>query len=289
MSLEKQTLTHYRRPGPMTALASVALEGLPDDADALASVLQGLVLHLHIAPAYGESLTTDRAAEAQLRKASDVLARMVEIDGRPLTSPREAGARVVGVCRHYTLLLTAMLRAQGVPARARCGFASYFEPGRYLDHWVGEVWDAGRAAWRLVDAQIDGRQKTLFKIEVDPLDVPRDAFLVASDAWHLCRAGKADPAKFGILDMNGYWFIAGNLVRDLAALNNMEMLPWDIWGAMPDIGSELDEAALARFDALADSLSDPDANFAALQALYAREWAVPPAVFNAQTNRLEPI
>ena len=28
------------------------------------------------------------------------------------------------------------------------------------------------------------------------------------------------------------WFIAGNVLRDLAALNRMELLPWDVWGLM---------------------------------------------------------
>ena len=30
--------------------------------------------------------------------------------------------------------------------------------------------------------------------------------------------------------MRGLWFIAGNLIRDAAALNNMETLPWDVGG-----------------------------------------------------------
>ena len=82
----------------------------------------------------------------------------------------------------------------------------------------------------LVDAQLDARQRELFKIAFDPLDVPRDQFLVAGDAWQRCRAGKADPTAFGILDMYGLWFIAGNVIRDVAALNDHEMLPWDVLG-----------------------------------------------------------
>ena len=36
-------------------------------------------------------------------------------------------------------------------------------------------------------------------------------------------------AKYGIFDLRGLWFVAGNVMRDFAALNNMEMLPWDVW------------------------------------------------------------
>jgi len=32
--------------------------------------------------------------------------------------------------------------------------------------------------------------------------------------------------------MNGLGFIRGDLVRDLAALNKTEMLPWDCWGVI---------------------------------------------------------
>jgi hypothetical protein len=51
--------------------------------------------------------------------------------------------------------------------------------------------------------------------------------VIAGDAWARCRAGDADPSAFGIFDMRGLWFIAGNLMRDFAALSNMEMLPRD--------------------------------------------------------------
>jgi hypothetical protein len=49
----------------------------------------------------------------------------------------------------------------------------------------------------LVDAQIDDRQRELFRVTFDRLDVPRDRFLVAGDAWRACRNG-ADPMTFGV-------------------------------------------------------------------------------------------
>jgi hypothetical protein len=87
----------------------------------------------------------------------------------------------------------------------------------------------------LVDAQFDEVWRNKLSIEHDILDVPRDRFLVAADAWTQCRAGNADPGKFGIgfVHMHGLWYIAENLVRDLAALNKIEPLPWDVWGAQP--------------------------------------------------------
>jgi hypothetical protein len=77
-------------------------------------------------------------------------------------------------------------------------------------------------------------------------------------------------------------FIAGNLVRDIAALNNREMLPWDVWGAMRRQDSELD---VDFFDRLAIVSREPDAHDDELSALYSDERvSVPPTVFNAQLN-----
>jgi hypothetical protein len=256
--------------------------GLPRDPDALAKVVQGLLIHQHIAPAYGVTLGRDQLAQAHVRAVEAILDDIVAHDGRPLSSPRAANERHVGVCRHFTVLHMAMLRSAGIAARARCGFGAYFEKGKYLDHWVTEFWNERQKRWVLFDAQIDERQRTLFKIGFDTADVPRDQFLVAGDAWALCRRGEADPSAFGILDMHGLWFIAGNLVRDIAALNGHEMLPWDIWGAMRRDDGELD---LAFFDRLAVVSSAPDAHDGELKALYRDERVrVPATVFNAELN-----
>jgi len=262
-------------PGRHTALFSE----LPRDPGALARTVQGLLIHQHIAPSYGLTLSRDQQAQAHVRAVEKILDDLLTRDGRRLSVERGTNERQVGVCRHFTLLHVAMLRTHGIPARARCGFGAYFEKGKYLDHWVTEYWNERRKCWLLFDAQIDDRQRELFRIEFDTADVSRDQFLVAGDAWQLCRGGKADPSTFGILDMYGLWFIAGNLARDVAALNNREMLPWDIWGAMRQQDGELD---LAFFDRLATVSREPDAHVDELSTLYWDERVrVPETVFNA--------
>ncbi|WP_420965760.1 transglutaminase-like domain-containing protein [Bradyrhizobium sp. B120] len=262
-------------PGRHAAL----FDGLPRGAGALAATVQGLLIHQHIAPAYGVTLGGDQQAQSQVRPVETMLDEIVTRDARPLAAARAVNERQVGVCRHFTLLHVAMLRTQGIPARARCGFGAYFEAGKYLDHWVTEYWNEDRQCWVLFDSQIDDRQRELFGIGFDAADVPRDQFLVAGDAWSLCREGSRDPGAFGILDMHGLWFIAGNLVRDICALNNREMLPWDVWGAMRMQDSELD---LAFFDRLAIVSREPDAHVDELGALDRDERVrIPRAVFNA--------
>ena len=279
----------FRSPIAMSnaGTRSALLDGLPRDVGGLAKVVQGLLIHEHIAPAYGVTLSAEQHAQVHMRGVEKMLDCIARQDSRPLPQARPPAERVVGVCRHFTLLHVAMLRRQGVAARARCGFGAYFEKGKFVDHWVTEYWNESHQRWVLVDAQLDQRQRELFAIAFDPLDVPREQFLVAGDAWQLCRGGKADPGAFGILDMHGLWFIASNVIRDVAALNNHEMLPWDVWGAMTQNDAELD---LSFIDQLAAFSHAPDRYFGDLRAAYKdQRVAVPGTVFNAVLNRPDPV
>jgi len=92
------------------------------------------------------------------------------------------------------------------------------------------MWREDERRWVLVDAQLDAFQREAMAISFDPLDVPRDQFVVAGQAWHMCRNGAANPDDFGIFQWHGWAFIRGNVVRDVLALNKVEILPWDDWG-----------------------------------------------------------
>jgi hypothetical protein len=128
----------YRTPVAMSDAGRNAtlFDGLPHDVGELATVVQGLMVHEHIAPAYGLTLSPEQHAQAHLRPVEKILETIAAQDKKPLPVARPAGGRVVGVCRHFPLLHVAMLRAQGVAARARCGFGAYFEK-KFVDHWVG--------------------------------------------------------------------------------------------------------------------------------------------------------
>lgn len=250
----REALEYYATPGPFTDLVPHAarLRELPETLPELCRVVQGLVVHPFHARLYGLDPAGLRQDELQIRRAQEMLDRVLTVDPRPLSEPRSPDRRFVGNCRHFTVLLCALLRARGVPARARCGFGAYFEPSRFVDHWVCEVWDEARAAWHLVDAQLDARQRQALRIPFDPIDVPRTQFLVAGDAWQRCRSGRADPQRFGILDLAGLWFVRGNLVREAAARAKRELLPWDGWGLMVEGGRESDGAELALLDRVAE-------------------------------------
>ena len=263
-----------------------ALAALPGELPVLVGIVQGLMLHLYWADSYGVTLTDERREESHLRPVEPMLDRLLALDGRLLASARPPEARLIGVCRHFTVLLVAMLRAHGIPARARCGFATYFEPALHVDHWVCEYWCDDTRRWVLVDPQLDALQRARLQVDFDALDVPRDRFVVAGEAWRACRAGKADPEQFGILDLFGLWCVAGNVVRDLAALNGREMLPWDVWGTMPQPEEVIDAERLRLLDRVAALTRAPDGD--ELRRPYADErLRVPDSVFNAVRRRAE--
>ncbi len=268
------------------------LDDLPADAASLATIVQGLAIHEFVArPFYGFKVPRSRTGESHIRSVEALLDQLLAIDGQPLDVPRPVKQRLFGVCHHFMLLLVAMFRAKGIPARARCGFGSYFNPGFFEDHWVCEYWNAAESRWLLVDPQFDEVWRKKLKIDHDVLDVPRDRFLVAADAWIKCRSGDEDPNRFGIFKGNqrGLWFIATDLIHDVAALNKVEMLPWDVWGAMPHPDEKLQDEQLEFFDHLAALTRSPNDSFTALRELYAGDdrVRVPSTVFNALLNRPE--
>jgi hypothetical protein len=293
--MEPENLAYYAQPGSMTGVDrhAEAVAALPADVADLAAVVQGLAVHQYMAGAYGFAVPEARKAESHIRHADKILDRILALDSRPLSIARPVARRVVGVCHHFALLMTALLRAKGVPARYRCGFGAYFNAPKFEEHLVCEYWNEAEARWILVDAQLDEVWRRNLGFTFDPLDVPRDQFVIAADAWTLCRSGKADPARFGIFvgELRGLWFIAAELIRDVAALGKIEMLPWDGWGAMPHPGQQLEAGQMALFDRLAALTAAPDASFGALRALCDsnERVRVPTTVFNAILNSYEPV
>ena len=132
MAIRESILEFYRSPAKMTSPGAYAPEvvSLPRDVPTLARIAQGLLLHEHIAPAYGVELAERRRSETHTRTAEQILGLAYHHDGRPLADSRAVDDRVVGTCRNFTVLLVTLLRAQGAPARARCGFRRLLRAGQ---------------------------------------------------------------------------------------------------------------------------------------------------------------
>jgi hypothetical protein len=138
----------YAVPGTLTTLAAVdpvALEGIGTDPVEACRLVTSLVIQPDHARTL--SLTPDRFATNQIRSAAELVRQLLALDPAPVTVRRTPELRIVGTCRHFAVLSCALLRHRGVASRVRCGFATYFQPGQGLDHWVTEFWDHDQARW----------------------------------------------------------------------------------------------------------------------------------------------
>ena len=268
-------------PGEMAP----AFAELPADIPTLRRIARGLVIHYREDDLAAAGIPDERLAEIDTRYAERMLQRIMELDDRPLTEERPPNKRLVGCCRDFTVLFLAMLRYHGIPARARVGFATYFLPDWNVDHEVAEVWDAAEQRWRLMDAELaDCHVDKTDGKSFDALDLPRDRFLPAGDAWATCRAGDADPKRFlvnpglDIADTRSWPQLRHNLVHDLAALNKAEMLLWDEWGLLLNGNSSPAERDL--LDRVAEATRGEHPERETVQALYSGEpgLAVPAVV-----------
>lgn len=244
-------LEYYTQQSPITNPKhyATAFEGLPNDVGELFRIVQGLVVHRDSSHLYNLELTDERKQEGETRTVPDMLARIFAHDLAPLAIKRPPEKRFAGVCRHFELLLCSMLRSKGIPARLRCGFAGYFT-AKFEDHWLCEYWNAEQARWVLVDANVDDVEREAYKVTIDVLDIPHDKFLFAGNVWRQCRSGAVDPSKFGVssIGISGLWFVRNNVIRDLAALNKLEVLPWDEWGLADKDFDQMSESDLRLID-----------------------------------------
>jgi transglutaminase-like putative cysteine protease len=209
-----QIARFYRQPSPTSDLGRYAglSPGLPADPDALGAIVRGLLVHNFAAKVQGLTFPAERMAHMQTVGAEAILDNVFSLDPAPLSRTRPVERRMVGFCYHFALLHCALLRATGTPARVRCGFAGYFEPELWIDHWVVEYW-AGDG-WLLTDPQI-GRS-----------GLTSDDFQDGVRAWDQCRGGASSPARYGNGELWGWDELRGSLINDVAALNKVEISGW---------------------------------------------------------------
>lgn len=107
---------------------------LPTDPVGICRRVQNLVVEPRDAIAAG--VPAGREVERNIRSAQALIDVVTAMDPGPLHLPRTVDNRVLGPCRHFAVLSCALLRLRGIPARARCGFATYFIAGKSVDHWI---------------------------------------------------------------------------------------------------------------------------------------------------------
>ncbi len=273
-------LNYYKEPGLITRLDKYKYftDWLTDNPNAICQVVQGLLLHDSWVSMYGEDYIKSHEYGQKTAYMEDILDKALELDTSNFSIPRPPRNRVIACCREFATLTCAMLRAKGIPARSRCGFAAYFGwNGQYEDHWICEYWHGNR--WIMTDPQLDPFQESMIiewsvqrNKNFNPRDLMSDEFIPAGLAWKLCRDGKIEENRFGIgcpikpewgiHSLHGLWFVRGQLLRDFAALNKIETVPylvriskgldWKPWRLIDKKDEELTEQDLLLLDTIAE-------------------------------------
>lgn len=305
MEEKKEVLSYYGKPGEITDISKYSsfIKWLPDDPNVIGQVVQGLIVHDSWFTQYDEPYDESHEYPQKTAYMEDILDKALDLDKCNLAVPRHPRDRVIACCREFATLMCAFFRAKGIPARARCGFALYFGwDGNYEDHWICEFWNGVR--WVRWDPQLDPLQQSFVlqwgmenksnenrvkqMKEFNPHDLKADEFITAGEAWKLCRSKQVDSKKFGIgceiqpewgiNSLHGLWFVRGQLLRDFAALNKVETVPylvrickkldWKSWHLVGAKDEDITEEELKLLDDIAELSCNADKNFEEIQKLY---------------------
>lgn len=300
-------LEYYKSPGILTNLTSFKsfTDWLSPDPRVIFQVTQGLIIHDSWIKRYGVRMTPNQQRNKCTINASDILTQVAKLREKDISPaiPRSPEEKIQACCHEFALLAVALFKAKGIPARARCGFALYLAyPDYYEDHWICEYWNGN--SWIAIDPQIDPFQQSFLQnyanteeninpdykkmlLSLDPLNITDKHFINAGDAWKLYRHNKVNPNRFGIgsdpklyniKTLYGAWFIRGQLLRDFAALNKIEPVPflvrlevgqnWDEWRLVSSKDDDLSDDDLKLLDNIADLCSSPNSRLTEINDLF---------------------
>ena len=258
------------------------LDSLHADPRRVVTTVSGLLIHR----LYLEHHPYVHAHDAEVRPVREMLRRILERDPRPLDMMRPYERRMTCSCRHYALLAVSIFRHHNIPSRVRVGYATYFTSGFNEDHWLCEYWDG--TTWRMLDAEL-GEEAIAEELAINfsPVNVPHDRFLTAGDTWRALRRGAIASENCGVSRLpkaRGAWLVGASILRDLAALNARELLPWDYWGLAREWapGTIIPPTVAARLDEIAVLTANSALEWGAVRAAYETvdDLRVPPTVLS---------
>jgi excinuclease ABC subunit A len=274
----------YRQHSPITDPGEYGemFDGFPDDLVDLFGVINGFMLHYRTADHLKLPLTRQQRLEQRLHTIRRRLATLQKYNPEPLTTPRAVKEQQIGWCSDFAVMLTAILRHKGIPARMRVGYENYFQDDPYYgDHWITEFWDSAQARWRLADAdvgtgaldqeQLEQTVKHKLKPGLDFTDLrPEVDFFPAPVGWQTARKGEV---KVDLYRANKEWkgwpLLRGNLLHDFQGLNRLEMGLFDY---LDDLHSkpegEVTAADREVLDQIAAITVNPEENFERMREVF---------------------
>ncbi len=184
-------------------------KNLPNSLPELCSLIKSQFIHVYEElPKYHDQIPKERWNESltMYPTVQSILKGLLSYDSRGLVKDRKVENRLVLACREYAMLLASILKYRGIPARVRCGFATYLNPGSYTSHIICEVWNKNENRWMLVDPS------------KDMVDFGREKFEFGNDAWLKMQNNEIDLKLYSMMGQPGLVIITIALCHDLASI-----------------------------------------------------------------------
>lgn len=285
--MDQRILEHYRQTGTFTYAGGYKdyFRSLPDEIPTLGRLICSQVIH-RVTLREGNSNANQTLLYGDMNRypwyrmrceddifltATAMAGELFRLDERGFVWDRLVENKLVVTCRYVSVLVSAVLKAKGIPARSRAGFAPYFKEGVSMDHWINQYYSEAQKRWITIDA--DGFYEE-GGMPLSQYDIPEDNFDWAAKAYLSVRSKKTDGKQYlyaGGLGTCALPALIRYLIYDFHALMNHELtytfLPAYLDGRL----NELTQQELTELDQLAEYLLEPDRYFDELCELWNRE------------------
>lgn len=193
-------------------------------------------------------------------------AELFRLNGKGFVMDRKVEHKLVVTCRYVSVLMSAILKAKGVPCRCRSGFAPYIDENESGDHWINQYWSDNKNSWITFDA--DGFF-TEDDLGFDQFDIPQNRFDWAADTWLSIRQGRIDGNRFVYAGgMRSLKAVMRAVFYDFHSLMNNEISYKFQPAFIDEKFDRLSEQDFCEIDALCCLLQNPDENFKELHNLW---------------------
>jgi hypothetical protein len=274
--MQSSILQHYRAFGPFTypgLYQERLVSDLPADIRDVGRLVRLQLIHKmtlyagrsghRVNPAYGDVNNVPwyrQGEDDYFPTVAAMLAELYRRDSRGLVADRAVEHKLILTCRFVALLMAAILKARGIAARVRPGYAPYIHPERIEDHWITQYWQESEQRWITIDVDTSFEQRPF-----DAFDMQPTAFEFAAQAWLAVRAGTALASAYRTYGDSALPELATQVVCDLHCLMNNE-ITYTQYPA--HVASDFEGEKLQVIDALARLLLEPDENFTQLQTIW---------------------
>lgn len=288
--IDKNILEFYKKTSLYTDLGLYAdfAQKLPDDISELCLLQRNQIIHpfdlsdeemrKDSNSFYGDMTKIPRTAlcyENDLYPTAQAMLSELLRRDRNYSINRKIEDKIHVCCREQAILLASILKAKGIPARVRSGFAKYVNTSltQAGDHWITEYYDIKLEKWILVDADMHYDKATLEEYHVDfnLLDMPREKFIFGAEAYLGLREKKFKPEEIYYASSPltiGLEASIHGLFYDFHSLMNNEIIFLHLPKYIRDKNFKLSEEEYIELDELAKLMLDPDKNFDKLNYIW---------------------